>query len=103
MSNRAFTAKPKLELLTTNRPLLTSFLRYRLVREKPNAAPQPLPKAGARHEQTLEAVGCRRWLAAQLRRACRLTGVVPAWSVAGPSAPAGSLAGPLLAGDRDPQ
>src|SRR6516225_6503183 len=27
----------------------------------PNAAPQPLPEAGARHERTLEAVGCRRW------------------------------------------
>src|SRR6266571_6963732 len=26
-----------------------------------NAAPQPLPEAGARHERTLEAVGCRRW------------------------------------------
>ena len=26
----------------------------------PNAAPQPLPEAGARHERTLEAVGCRR-------------------------------------------
>jgi hypothetical protein len=28
----------------------------------PNAAPQPLPEAGARHERTLEAVGCRRLL-----------------------------------------
>src|SRR5215510_16101002 len=26
----------------------------------PNAAPQPLPEAEARHERTLEAVGCRR-------------------------------------------
>src|SRR5262249_36408585 len=26
-----------------------------------NAAPQPLPEAGARHKRTLEAVGCRRW------------------------------------------
>src|SRR5438093_10610258 len=26
----------------------------------PNAAPQPLPEAGARYERTLEAVGCRR-------------------------------------------
>jgi hypothetical protein len=30
----------------------------------PNAAPQPLPEAGARHERTLEAVGCRRLLGA---------------------------------------
>ena len=28
----------------------------------PNAAPQPLPEAGARHKRTLEAVGCRRLL-----------------------------------------
>src|ERR1041385_7851116 len=28
--------------------------------EWPNAAPQPLPEAGARHERRLEAVGCRR-------------------------------------------
>ena len=27
---------------------------------KPNAAPQPLPEAGATQERTLEAVGCRR-------------------------------------------
>src|SRR5262245_24144368 len=27
----------------------------------PNAAPQPRPEAGARHERTLEGVGCRRW------------------------------------------
>jgi hypothetical protein len=27
---------------------------------KPNAAPQPLPEAGARHERRLEAVGYRR-------------------------------------------
>ncbi len=26
----------------------------------PNAAPQPLPEAGATQERTLEAVGCRR-------------------------------------------
>jgi hypothetical protein len=33
---------------------------------KPNAAPQPLPKAGATQERTLEAVGCRRLLGAVL-------------------------------------
>jgi hypothetical protein len=30
---------------------------------KPNAAPQPRLKAGARHERTLEGVGCSRLLA----------------------------------------
>jgi len=28
--------------------------------QRANAAPQPLPEVGARHERTLEAVGCRR-------------------------------------------
>ena len=31
-----------------------------MTKKQPNAAPQPLPEAGARHERTLEAVGCRR-------------------------------------------
>jgi hypothetical protein len=35
----------------------------------PNAAPQPLPKAGA--ERTLEAVGCRRLLDVDLASATR--------------------------------
>jgi hypothetical protein len=34
-----------------------------LLFERSNAGPQPLPKAGARHERTLEAVGCRPLLA----------------------------------------
>src|SRR5215471_10680943 len=34
----------------------------------PNAAPQPLQKAGARDERTLEAVGCRRWFGKGLTR-----------------------------------
>jgi len=32
----------------------------------PNAAPQPLPEAGATQERTLEAVGCRRWFGTRL-------------------------------------
>src|SRR5438128_2375591 len=43
--------------------LLRGILPYfssSVLRKKPNAAPQPLPEAGARHERTLEAVGCRR-------------------------------------------
>ena len=39
---------------------------------KPNAAPQPLPEADARHERTLEAVGCRRLFGVDL-------GQPPAW------------------------
>ena len=36
-----------------------------------NAAPQPLPEAGARHERTLEAVGCRRLLGGVFTRSGR--------------------------------
>src|SRR5678815_5199756 len=41
-------------------------------REPPNAAPQPLPEAGARHERTLEAVGCRRLFGKDLARLSEL-------------------------------
>src|SRR2546427_11126269 len=39
---------------------LTSLLICCQSGKKPNAAPQPLPEAGATQERTLEAVGCRR-------------------------------------------
>ena len=43
--------------ILSKRGCIRSFRRYVL---KPNATHQPLPEAGARHERTLEAVGCRR-------------------------------------------
>src|SRR5215475_7597318 len=40
------------------------------LRQRPNAAPQPLPEAGATQEQRLEAVGCRRWFGQSPRMSC---------------------------------
>ena len=46
--------------LCCSRPLLLAYRLSTPVKLMPNAAPEPLPEAGARHERTLEAVGCRR-------------------------------------------
>ena len=56
--------------MTTVKDIYQSRLRCNGL--KPNAAPQPLPEAGARHELPLEAVGCRRLFGVDL-------GQPPAW------------------------
>src|SRR5882672_3395219 len=47
---------------------------------QPNAAPQPLPEAGATQERTLEAVGCRRlfghWVTTCMPSKAELAGTV---------------------------
>jgi hypothetical protein len=58
-----------------------SFRRY--VLQQPNAGGEPLPKAGARHERTLEAVGSTAWFGAGCGRDWHLlVGPVCTWGTA---------------------
>jgi hypothetical protein len=56
------------------------------VRSHGNAGPQPLSEAGARHERTLEAVGCRPWFGWRAPTPHRCRGCAPLCPVSQPLA-----------------